>query len=360
MVKGSLGRTKTHVFVVVVVIAAACGGRSNRIDGSEGDDDTGGSAGSAGSASSRGGESGTGGTSGASSGGTGAARGGGSSAGGRTAGGSSAGGSTGGSTYPECDPTSATGGSGVVIVPDDSGWIDRQGTNETDINGGWYPFGDQYPFPDREKCVKVGLHAPEECSIVTSPDPRAGFFPQVVPGEMCTSGEVALVLPCAPGVTSSGCPAGDYVNMTGAGIAVDFNSEGGSLNAPRHPWDPAPHGFIGFSFEIDTLELPSLRVEIPMVLTDEEAATATPPLPPGSTTNDLWGGSPYWGANVRHPPSPICSGVNRVLWTDVDFPQSEYGFDPSRMLGIQFRVPTNAVSRTPYRFCIKNLTLLRN
>jgi hypothetical protein len=174
---------------------------------------------------------------------------------------------------------------------------------------------------------------------------------------MCTSGEVAMVLPCPPTLHSTGCPASDYLNMTGAGIAIDFNSEGGSGNAPRHPWDPAAHGVIGFSFEIDAVELPSLRVEIPMVLTDEEAAAAS--LIPGATTNEHPLMSPYWGATNRYPPSPVCAGFNRVLFADVHSPTTDYVFDTRRILGIQFRVPVDATSRAPYRFCIKNLTLLR-
>jgi hypothetical protein len=148
--------------------------------------------------------------------------------------------------------------------------------------------------------------------------------------------------------------------MMGAGIGVDFNAEGHSRDSTRHPWDPADHGVIGFSFDIDAIPALGLRVEIPMVLTDAEASANIPPLPPGATTEAHADGSPYWGADERYPSSPVAIGTNRVLFADVRPPRTSYEFEARRMLGIQFHVPTTPrIPKSTYAFCIKNLTLLR-
>jgi hypothetical protein len=254
----------------------------------------------------------------------------------------------------ECDPLSPLGGTSgtgndIVILPDCSGWIDRTGLQEV-VTGGWYAFGDQYPGPYDERCLAPGMHRPEECSIIWSPRPPPAIrFPQAVRGVMCTTGEVATVLPCAPTVNTAGCPDADYWHMMGAG----------SRDSPRHPWDPAPYRIVGFSFEIDLIPALGLRVEIPMVLTDAEASAAVPPLPSGSTTESHPDGSPYWGATYLYPNSPVAIGTNVVLFYDIRPPRTNYEFDPSRMLGIQFHVPTTTrIPKSAYGFCISNLTLI--
>jgi hypothetical protein len=158
---------------------------------------------------------------------------------------------------------------------------------------------------------------------------------------------------------TSGCPERDYANMSGAGIAVDFNADKSEDGGAKHPWDPGASGIIGFSFEIDAVPLTMLRVEIPMLLTDAEASAVTPALPAGSTTDRHPDGSPYWGASATYPASPVMSGVNRVLFNDIHPPRTNYVFDTRRMLGIQFHVPAVATApKGAYAFCIKNLTLL--
>jgi hypothetical protein len=154
---------------------------------------------------------------------------------------------------------------------------------------------------------------------------------------------------------TSGCPLNDYGNMTGAGIAVDFNADRNEDGGAQHAWDPSAAGVIGFSFEIDAVPL-RFRVEIPMYLTDEEADFVS--LPVGATTDEHPDGSPYWGATITYPSSPVIAGVNRVLWSDIRPPRTNYVFDPSRMLGIQFHVFADVNSRNAYAFCIKNLTLI--
>jgi hypothetical protein len=281
--------------------------------------------------------------------------------GGSTATGGRAGTSTGGTAGAPngCEPSGIAGGTnGFTLMPDCNGWIDGF-SNMLGVQGGWYPFGDAYSGPNDEKCLTVGQHRQAECSLVaTPPPPPALGFPQAVRGQMCTSGEVAVILPCAPALMTSGCPERDYANMTGAGIAVDFNADRNEDGGAKHPWDPSVAGIIGFSFEIDSVSLMTLRVEIPMVLTDAEASAVALPL--GSTTDQHPDGSPYWGASMTYPASPVMARVNRVLWSDIHPPRTNYVFEPRRMLGIQFHVPAIAVQpRGAYGFCISNLTLLR-
>jgi hypothetical protein len=287
-------------------------------------------------------------------------------------GGSGTTGGTGGSTSGTGGSTSGTGGStsdpsGTVLQPSADGWMDRMDTwNDLGIQGSWYPYGDQYGTkPTESKCLTVGMHQPSECSVINEPPPPpATGFPQATPGMMCTSGEVAVILPCVPpDLMTSGCPMSDYSNMWGAGIGFDVNADKGEDGGMKYPWDPMlsmAGPVIGFSFDIDTVPLPKLRVEIPMILTDAELAAVTPPLPPGSTTDDHPDGAPYWNASSTYPASPVMPGNNRVLWTDIKPPRTNYEFLPNKMLGIQFHVP--AVSSPPkgaYNFCISNVKFLR-
>jgi hypothetical protein len=281
---------------------------------------------------------------------------------------------TGGSTSGTGGSTSGTGGTGAtdptgtVLQPSTDGWMDRTDIwNDLGIQGSWYPYGDQYGTkPTESKCLTVGMHMPAECSIITSPPPPPETgFPQATPGMMCTTGEVAVILPCVvPDLMTSGCPEKDYSNMWGAGIGFDVNADKGEDGGMKYPWDPMlsmAGPVIGFSFDIDTVPLPKLRVEIPMILTDTELAAVVPPLPAGATTDDHPDGAPYWGADMTYPASPVMPGNNKVTWDLIKPPRiGNYEFLPNKMLGIQFHVP--AVPTAPkgaYSFCISNVKFLR-
>jgi hypothetical protein len=235
--------------------------------------------------------------------------------------------------------------SGVTLVPDETGWMDPMAEGNTiGVQGAWYPYGDQYGVA---KCTGVGMHLPTECSTITSPDPLLEGFPNV-DGEMCTSGETAVVLPCGAGVP--GCTEGnpDYSNMWGAGIGLDLNAEGGDGGA-KSPWNPDEHGVVGIAFDIDQVPARGLRVELPIVLEDQ------------TTTEDHADGSPYWGATSSYPPSPIVVGHNELSFAAVLPPRTSYTFDRTKILAIQFHVPavTSGTTRGAYSFCIKNLTFLK-
>jgi hypothetical protein len=260
--------------------------------------------------------------------------------------------------------TGATGGAAtstnVEITPSDLGWVEGV-DNELGLQGAWYPYGDQYGVA---KCLNVGLHAPDECSHITSPDPPPSMgFPNSG-GKMCTTGATAVVLACKPGVSTSGCPDHDFSNMWGAGIGFDFAAEKGPPegNGKKSTWNPDEHGVVGISFELDMVPAAKLRVEFPMQLTADEASAVN--LPPGSTTDDHPDGAPYWGADASFSGSPVVTSpeVNIVRWDAVKKPGKEatYAFDKSRLLGIQFHVP--AVGAAPpgaYSFCVSKLTFLR-
>jgi len=268
--------------------------------------------------------------------------------------------------------TAGTGGTGatgsVLIVPDASGWIERD-TNPIGIQGAWYPYGDQYGIPG--KCITVGLHPAAECSEIFTPIPpplgtppteTVGGFPNTG-GEMCTTGATAIIKPCMPNVLTEGCPADDFSNMWGAGIGFDLNAAKGEDGGLKSVW-PVPADIIGFTFEINAVpQATKLRVEIPVALTDAEAAAVG--LPNGSTSDDHPKGAPYWGATSMYPPSNVVPGVNRVLWTDIKHPTGAIDLMTTplkaRMLGIQFHTPAMAKSATAkgeFNYCVKNITFI--
>jgi hypothetical protein len=184
-------------------------------------------------------------------------------------------------------------------------------------------------------------------------------------GEMHTIGETAQIPPCNPGVETSGCPSFDYRNVFGAGIGFDFNGSS-RVEPTRAPWDPSAYGVVGMRFTIDEVPVGGMRVEFPILLTDEEAAADDPPLPAGSTSDEHSSLNPYWGAQAngdgKYPNSPVIAGVNTILFaTDIAPPRlTAYAFDPSRMLGVRFHVPADASSSKDYEFTISNVELLRD
>jgi len=226
---------------------------------------------------------------------------------------------------------------GVTLVPSATGWIDKTDMGNTVmVQGAWYPYGDS---TGDAKCISGG-HTADQCSKITTPDPAAMGFANVG-GSMCTSGTAAKVLDI-PGM--AGMP--DYSNMWGAGIGLDLNASGGD-NSVKSPYDATAAGVTGISFKNDTPPLGGLRVEFPIPAT--EGGTA---------------GSDYWGADSTYPASPVQAGVVNVIhWADVKSPAaataSPIAFDPTKILSIQFHVPSSTSSAAAYSFCISDLTFLK-
>lgn len=234
--------------------------------------------------------------------------------------------------------SAGTGGgsaNGVVILPDETGWVDGMAEwNTIGVQGAWYPYGDAYGV--EKKCVTAGHDAATECAIITTPDPAAMSFPNTG-GKMCTSGSVAKVID-VPGM--AGTP--DYSNIWGAGIGLDLNATPGD-NATKSPFDFVAHGFTGIYFEIDMVPLPGLRVEFPMPATEGHAD-----------------GSDYWGASMNYPNSPVMAGGNTIKWADIKAPRGAIPFDATQVLSIQFHVPSSTAGAGTFSYCISNLTFITN
>jgi hypothetical protein len=285
-------------------------------------------------------------------------------------GGSGTTGGSGGTGNTDCMP-----GGNTKLVPNDTGWIDKTDLcNDVGVQGAWYPYGDQYGTGNgAKKCLTWGNHMPAECAQITTPNPEVMAFPNVN-GEMHTAGTAETVLPCIAGskaatTPTSGCnplPGNDYASMWGAGIGFDLNADKGPPEGTgmKSVWNPADHGVVGIRFTIVNAP-PKLRVEFPMMLTAAEAAADTPvpvtTMPP--TTDDHSAGAPYWQAQKlgdgKYPASPVVEGVNTVLWSEVQVPKlGVYTWDPARILGIQWHVPTGSAPLN-YDFTIKDVTFVR-
>ena len=361
-------------------LVAACGGQSIRRSGGDSGEGGEGNAGTGGSNGARdsgpkGGTTSTGGSA-SSNGGTGARDKppplvGGATGAGATSG---SGNDTSGGTSPGSGGGTAAGGSGgsipvgcadptrIPLVPDETGWIQLGSTCDSiGVQGGWFAFADSY---GDATCTLRGKHMGSECARVNTPNLHAESFPNQS-GEMHTAGVAEQVLPCVAGITTAGCPDHDWANMWGAGIGFDLNHAPPSdVELVRQPWNATHVLATGIEFTLDSETLPGLRVEFPMTLTDAECDAASPPLPHGSTTDDHTAGAPYWGAQARgdgvYPPSPIVLGVNQIRWEDVQAPKlGTYTFDPSRLLGVRFHVPTSSATSAPYDFTISDVAVHR-
>jgi hypothetical protein len=295
--------------------------------------------------------------------------------GGTTSTGGSSGSGGSGNPAANCGPND-----NVVVVPSNTGWVDKtdlcMSTANLGIQGAWYPYGDQYGNGNgAKKCLTYGNHMPSECAQITGPDPTVMAFPNVN-GEMITTGTSEPVLPCVAGsmaatIPTSGCPGmgaaggNDYSSMWGAGIGWDLNADKGPPDGTgaKSTWNPDTYGVIGVRFTIVNAP-PVLRVEFPMQLLPAEAAADTPPIttmPP--TTDDHSAGAPYYGAKPdgKYGNSPVTEGVNTITWDQIGVPKAGiYPFDRTRILGIQWHVPTSPGSSTMYNFTIKDVTFLRH
>jgi hypothetical protein len=224
---------------------------------------------------------------------------------------------------------------GVPLTPGPTGFVDMAVTAPTGIQGAWYAYGDGIG-PDGQPatgdCVKLGMHAPTECSQIASPS--FGSFDNVA-GSMCTHGTAAKVVNLVNGTMP------DYNNMWGAGIGLDLNNGGGDA-AVKAPYNATMHGVTGIAFDIDVIPLAGIRVEFPTPTTTATAA--------------FWGG-------LSKMKSPILVGHNEFRWAAVNGPfylPSPPNFDPTNILSMQFHVPTATDASSDYNFCISNVQALTN
>jgi hypothetical protein len=301
---------------------------------------------------------------------------------------------------------------GIEVLPADDGRV-YAADNALGIQGQWFADGDRY---DSQSCIRFGMHG-DLCSEVYFPPPNSEptecpgkdlsytTFPLGFPnqdGVMCTSGQVGKVVRC--GANAVNCNNDlDFSNMWGAGIGLDFNldvSSGTRDPTRRERWDATAHGIVGVAFDVQLIDDgglggPHLRVEFPLLLPDGSLLPAgkgavaldpcaDPVLPPADATESLpypdtptpteehpdgspfWGAPPTWGDALKDV-SPARPGHNVIHFKDIPAApeaRSEYAFDPTRLLGIQFHVPSfkadsDAGGHFGYGFCISNLTFLR-
>ena len=283
---------------------------------------------------------------------------------------------------------------GIEVLPDSLGRVIPT-SNELGISGYWYAYGDQYDYPSR--CTTIGLHSPDQCSRIDTPDalPKLGFYNSN--GKMCTAGQVAMVINCPPGA-GIGCESGgpDYSNIWGAGIGLDFGLEvaGGDnptafLRLPimRQAWDPTTHHVAGVSFDLNwfSKDAPHMRVEFPFILsktTRLPSGKGTVGLVPGvppvladtmggvlpddpPPSEEYPSGSPIWGVTGGQwsddRVSPVSEGHNEVRFDSLGPPpETNYTWDVHELLGIQFHISTMKARPIEYGFCISNLAFLRD
>jgi len=228
--------------------------------------------------------------------------------------------------------TGGTGGGGnsnsVELKADMTGYVK---VDSVGIQGAWYAYADSLGpngMPPGS-CQMKGMHPDAECAVVTKPQP--GSFDNAGDNKLCTEGTVEKV-----GMLNN---ANDYENQWGAGIGLDFSNAG--MGATKMPYDAVANGIKGVSFNIDAPPTAGLRVEFPDVMTDGKSAA-------------------YWGASSSYPPSPVVAGLNTITWDKVVPPASSVPvLDTTKIMGIQFHVPTSTSASATYKFCISNLTVLK-
>ena len=237
--------------------------------------------------------------------------------------------------------TGGTGGAGAeagagghhdlqALLPDVTGWVDIGATGSTEIHGAWFAYSDGVGSDGTAAsgdCEWLGSHPVHECSQIVTP--AFGSFPNLA-GRMCTQGVAAQVA----NIVGQSIP--DYNNIWGGGIGLGLNATGADNFAP---YDAVSHQVLGLSFDIDAVPPAGLRVELANPGTAKSAA--------------------FWGGDAML--SPVHVGHNEFRWADVTGPfylVAPPTFDPTRIAGLRFHVPSNATAATNYSFCVANLAAI--
>ncbi|HTQ05303.1 MAG TPA: hypothetical protein VMI54_15675 [Polyangiaceae bacterium] len=239
---------------------------------------------------------------------------------------------------------------GIELTADSNGTVDMP---EVGIRGRWHVFGDQYDHPRR--CVGIGHHLPESCSVITAPDPSLEFVAPV-DGALCISGKVAKVVPCLAD-NQVECLAPPPDASIGAGGTAESATDGSET------WDPESHvdvRTLGCNCQ-DAACLPSSGVSL---APGESCACPPPPVPfEGCKSNASANGSDdysnMWGAglgldfsleqtNTRNPLErstwdPAKYGITGIAF---DFSLTEGRDDPD-FLRVEFPMLLPAGLRLP-------------
>ena len=235
---------------------------------------------------------------------------------------------------PSSQIEAAAGTMFVPIVPDANGYIGAS-TNSLGIQGAWYAYGDDWGTNGAPpgNCETMGMHATTACSSITSPLPAmmadGGYtssFPQMTPGTMCLSGTAAKVV------------GGDYSNMFGIGIGLDFNNQGGV----KMPYNATANNIIGFTFQISGIPTgASVRVELP--------------IPATAASGDAWSIKALVDKPYTMDLTTMTSDPN-ALTASFTATGTQPPFDATMIQSIQFHIPTNVtVAVTIPMLCVSNL-----
>jgi hypothetical protein len=195
--------------------------------------------------------------------------------------------------------SASSGCPGVPIVPDSGGSV-AVGSNTVGIHGSWFVYSD---------CTDLkGVN----CAMVTSPGPST--FPNVG-GKMCTSGRTS-----------------DAAGAWGAGIALELSD-----GPPQQPYDTTLHGVRGFCFQLTGATIPSTTIRVAF---------------PTKDNND----NAYF-ESVSTP------GTHTVLFSDTaqgSWVTTKSQFEPTKVMLIQFQIPSATTAPVPWDFCVEGLTALNN
>ncbi|HZU83301.1 MAG TPA: hypothetical protein VE987_10310, partial [Polyangiaceae bacterium] len=214
---------------------------------------------------------------------------------------------------------------GVPIVPDMSGNL-APGSNAVGIVGSWYAYYDCSDYTFQGLTPMPGVN----CSQVNTPTPGGTFAPSIgltgAPTKLCTSGST---VPASPDDASPP----QWSLRWGAGIGLDLNSQGGT-KLDYNALDAGASPIKGFCFVLSGNTIPRIRVNLP---SDQ-----------GITDN--------WYFEQFNTP-----GVHQVQFTDPGLRQltpTNTPFDPSKILSVQFLVPSEQNAAVPWDFCVDQLTAI--
>jgi hypothetical protein len=217
-------------------------------------------------------------------------------------------------------PIEAAAGTALVsIAPDPNGYVGPS-SNSLGIQGAWYAYGDDWGTNGAPpgNCESMGMHAKSACSSISSPPPAVladgGYtssFPQTTLGTMCLAGTAAKVV------------GGDYTNIFGIGIGLDFNNQGGV----KMPYNATMNGVIGFSFHIQGIPSgASVRVELP--------------IPATAASGDAWSITAMTDGDYIADLTTATSDPH-ALKPSFTSTGTQPPFDPTMIQSIQFHIPTN-------------------